>query len=61
VGYAVTPDPEAIAGAMLDFLGNDRTEAFTKNIKSEKVRFSWGKMVETIEKLDEEIVKNRLI
>jgi glycosyltransferase involved in cell wall biosynthesis len=61
VGYAVTPDPEAIAVALLDFLENERTEAFTRNIQSEKVRFSWGKMVETIEKLDEEIVKNRLI
>lgn len=61
VGYAVTPDPAAITNALLDFLENDRTEEFIKNIKTEKRRFSWGKMVETIEKLDEEILKNRLI
>lgn len=61
VGYAVTPDPAAITEALLDFLENDRTEEFIKNIKTEKRRFSWEKMVETIDKLDEEILKNRLI
>lgn len=61
VGYAVTPDPAAITEALLDFLENGRTEEFIKNIKTEKRRFSWEKMVETIDKLDEEILKNRLI
>jgi len=61
VGYSVAPDPEAIAGALLDFLGHDRTEEFTTNIRTVKKRFSWEKMVETIEKLDVEILKNRLI
>jgi glycosyltransferase involved in cell wall biosynthesis len=61
VGYSVTPDPAAITEAMLDFLQHDRSNDFIENIKIEKNRFSWKRMVETIEKLDEEILKNRLI
>jgi glycosyltransferase involved in cell wall biosynthesis len=61
VGYSVPPDPAAITGALLDFLENNRTDVFTANIKIEKRRFSWKKMVETIEMLDDRILKNRLI
>jgi len=61
VGYSVAPNPDAIAVALLDFVQNDRTEAFKENIRQEKRRFSWEIMVESIEKLDEEILKNRLI
>ena len=61
VGYSVSPDPESISQALLDFLENDRMEEFVRNIKMEKKRFSWEKMVETFEGLDEEILKNRLI
>jgi glycosyltransferase involved in cell wall biosynthesis len=61
VGYTVSPEPEAITEALLDFMENDRSAEFIKNIITEKVRFSWEKMVETIENLDAEILKNRLI
>ena len=61
VGYTVTPAPEAITEALLDFMENDRSAEFIKNVVTEKVRFSWERMVETIEKLDIEILKNRLI
>ncbi len=61
VGYSVEPDPDAISGALIDFLEHDREEEFKANIRIEKRRFSWEKMVETIEKLDDKIVKNRLI
>jgi len=61
VGYAVKPDPESIKEAILDFLSNDRSESFIRNIKEEKRRFSWEKMVETFVRLDDEILKNRLI
>jgi glycosyltransferase involved in cell wall biosynthesis len=57
VGYSVEPNPEAIVIALLDFLKHEHYEDFKKNIKLEKIRFSWGKMVETIEKLDDEILK----
>ncbi len=61
VGYTVSPEPAAITEAILDFLENNPSAEFIKNIKVEKVRFSWEKMVETIEKVDVEIMKNRLI
>ncbi len=61
VGYSVSPNPAAITEALLDFLENNRTAEFTANIKVEKKRFSWEKMVETIEMLDDRILKNRLI
>ena len=57
VGYAVEPNPDAIAIALLDFLERIHNEDFIDNIKIEKRRFSWEKMVETIEKLDGEILK----
>lgn len=61
VGYTVSPDPEDITRAILDFLANRRSSEFIQHIKAEKSRFSWEKMVETLQKLDEEILKNRLI
>ena len=61
VGYTVRPDPESISNALFDFLEKDRSDEFVANLKLEKKRFSWDKMVETFEMLDEEILKNRLI
>ncbi len=61
VGYSVIPDPESISIALVDFLEKNRSDEFVANIKLEKKRFSWEKMVETFEMLDEEILKNRLI
>ncbi len=61
VGYTVSPEPAAIADAILDFFENKRSEEFVQCIKEEKGRFSWEKIVETFEQLDEEIIKNRLI
>jgi D-inositol-3-phosphate glycosyltransferase len=49
VGYVVKPGPEAITEAIFDFYDNDRNDFFTGNVISEKEKFSWGTMVETIE------------
>jgi len=49
VGYVVNPGPEAITEAIFDFYDNDRIDSFTRNVISEKEKFSWGSMVETIE------------
>ncbi len=51
VGYAVAPKAEAIADSILDFFENNRTVEFETNLKEEKKRFEWSKMVETLEKL----------
>ncbi len=61
VGYTVSPDPSSIAAALIDFFENDRAVVYIENLKAEKSRFSWEKMVETFDKLDEQILKNRLI
>ena len=49
VGYVVNPGSKAIADAIFDFYKNDRNDYFTRNVISEKEKFSWGTMVETIE------------
>ena len=49
VGYVVNPGPQAITEAIFDFYSNDRSDFFTGNVISEKEKFSWGTMVETID------------
>lgn len=49
VGFVVEPNAEAIAQAILKFY--DSTIDFNQYIKQEKVKYSWQKMVETIEEL----------
>lgn len=51
VGYVVPPEPGEIANALIDFFRNKRLEEFTKNIVSEKEKFSWDKMTGSILKL----------
>jgi D-inositol-3-phosphate glycosyltransferase len=57
VGYVVDPGPSAIADAIVDFYTNDRRDFFTQNVISEKEKFSWGSMVETIEIVYNNILK----
>ncbi len=57
VGYSVQPNPDAITIALIDFLEHNHNEEFIENIKIEKMRFTWQRMVEVIEKLDGEILK----
>lgn len=57
VGYTVAPQPEAISRALVDFLENRRTDEFVEQIKIEKKRFSWEKMIETFHQLDAAITK----
>ncbi len=48
IGYVVSPEPEAIADALYDFLKNNRKEAFTVQVKKEKQKFLWSSMVSAI-------------
>ncbi len=51
-GYVVDPKkPEQISDALIDYLKEDRQDEFVANIKGQEERFSWDKMVETIEEL----------
>ncbi len=47
-GYVVEPDPESIAGAMLDYFQNNRKEELTHTLKEEKKRFSWEGLVNAL-------------
>lgn len=47
-GYVVSPDPDAIADAIIDYFDNHRKYSFSDCVKKEKGRFSWYKMTETI-------------
>ncbi|HTX89125.1 MAG TPA: glycosyltransferase, partial [Bacteroidales bacterium] len=49
VGYVVKPDPGAIAAAILRFYREDREQEFSENAKLEKTKYSWSKMLETID------------
>ncbi len=51
VGFVINPDPAEIAASIRRFYdGNHETE-FIHNIKTEKLKYSWERMIETIEKL----------
>lgn len=48
-GYVVQQYPAAIAKAIHTFFSENRSKDFVENIKSEKKKYSWSRMVETIE------------
>ena len=51
VGYVVEPDHNKIADALIDFFENRRFNDFTDNIVLEKNKYSWSKMINTINNL----------
>ena len=49
-GYLVEPmNAQAIADAVVSFYENDMEEVFARNIAIEREKFSWARMVQTIE------------
>jgi D-inositol-3-phosphate glycosyltransferase len=51
VGYVVKPDPGSIAEAILKFYGEGKESEFKENIILEKTKYSWERMLETIDSL----------
>jgi D-inositol-3-phosphate glycosyltransferase len=47
-GYVVSPQPEDIAEAIVDYFGNKRLEQFTEGVRKEKGKFSWDRMTASI-------------
>ncbi|HEX2969440.1 MAG TPA: glycosyltransferase [Bacteroidales bacterium] len=47
-GYVVSPDPLSIADSIDDFYSNDRKNAFSECVISEKKKYSWDKMTSAI-------------
>lgn len=48
VGYVVDVDSKKIVDALVDFYENKKSDFFIENIKTEKLKFGWQKMTETI-------------
>jgi glycosyltransferase involved in cell wall biosynthesis len=51
VGFVVNPDAPEIADSISRFYHQNREAEFINNIKTEKMKYSWEKMIETIDKL----------
>ena len=51
VGFVVNPDTAEISEAIERFYQENKEESFTKQIKVEKLKYSWERMVEVIEHL----------
>jgi glycosyltransferase involved in cell wall biosynthesis len=47
-GYVLSPDPDEIAVALIDFFENNRMEAMQSSVRTEKKRFSWIYFVEKL-------------
>jgi glycosyltransferase involved in cell wall biosynthesis len=47
-GYVVKTEPEAIAGAIIDYFDNNRNIEFTTEVKKEKEKYAWNKMTAAI-------------
>ena len=58
VGYVVKPEAENIAEAILKFYVEKKETEFTENVILEKAKYSWERMIETIEHLSKEVGKN---
>lgn len=50
VGYSVEPEAKVIADAINDFYANERYSEFVINIKEEKKKYSWDRMLENVDK-----------
>ena len=55
VGYSVEPEAKVIADAISDFYCNGRYAEFVENIKEEKKKYSWDRMLENVDKAMEQV------
>jgi len=57
-GYLVPPgDADALTSAVRDYFASDRQDAFRQGIAAENEKYSWGRMIETIEKAERDLVQ----
>jgi glycosyltransferase involved in cell wall biosynthesis len=47
-GYVVTPNPQAIADALVDFFETKNPEYFSKTLHEQRKRFEWSTMTKTL-------------
>jgi glycosyltransferase involved in cell wall biosynthesis len=55
VGYSMEPEAKVIADAINDFYSNGRYAEFVENIKEEKKKYSWDRMLENVDKAMEQV------
>ena len=53
VGYVIQPDEKELADAIIKFFTESKESDFVDNLKVEKQKYSWERMLETIDKLVE--------
>ena len=58
VGFVVDPKPQAIARAIDRYYSENLSEKFRENIRNYKVRFTWERMAENVQKLYRTICEN---
>jgi glycosyltransferase involved in cell wall biosynthesis len=51
VGYVIAPDEKEIAEAIVKFFKEEKEVVFIENLKIEKQKYSWERMLETIDEL----------
>jgi glycosyltransferase involved in cell wall biosynthesis len=51
VGYVIQPDEKELADSIMKFFREEKEPEFVENIKIEKQKYSWERMLETIDKL----------
>ena len=51
VGYVIDVEPKQIADSLVDFFENKRSEMMIENIKIEKKKFLWSRMIDAIDGL----------
>jgi len=55
VGYVVEPNQNAVTEALIDFYQNNKAASFIKGVEEEKKKYSWDKMVKTVNDLYKEL------
>lgn len=55
VGFVVEPDPEVLAEAIARFYTEDLEEKFSANVRLEKMKYSWDRLLNDIDSLAAEI------
>jgi len=59
VGFVVQPQPKKISQGILRFFEENRAKEFIENIQMEKQKFSWEKLLNTLNNLDDRVMQQK--
>ncbi len=57
MGYAVSPNADAIAGALLDYFNNNRKQPFTEYVREEKKKYEWVNLTKAFDSLYRQTIR----